>query len=56
MDRTPLGAQHYGDSGAVGVSEDKFLRDPASGDVGAEYYDRCVERTIAHLRQFLSRR
>jgi sugar phosphate isomerase/epimerase len=56
MDRTPLGAQEYGDPGAVGVSEDKFLRDHASGDVSAEQYDRCVERTIAHLRQFLPRR
>ena len=35
---------------------DLFLRDHASGDVGAEYYDRCIERTIAPLRQFLSGR
>jgi D-psicose/D-tagatose/L-ribulose 3-epimerase len=53
MDRTPLGARQYGDAGTVSVSEDKFLRDHASGDVSAEYYDRCVERTIAHLRQYL---
>src|SRR5215212_777686 len=53
MDRTPLGAQQYGDSGTISVSEDKFLRDHASGDVSADYYDRCVERTIAHLRQLL---
>ena len=56
MDRTPLGAQHDGDTGVVGVSDDKFLRDHASGDVSAEYYDRCIERTIAHLRRFLPSR
>jgi D-psicose/D-tagatose/L-ribulose 3-epimerase len=55
MDRSPLGAREYGDPGVVGVSEDKFLRDHASGDVSADYYDRCVERTIAHLRQYLVR-
>lgn len=53
MDRTPLGAAQYGETGAVAVSEDKFLRDHASGDVSAEYYDRCVEQTIAHLRRYL---
>jgi D-psicose/D-tagatose/L-ribulose 3-epimerase len=53
MDRTPLGVQQYGDAGAIQVSDDKFLRDHASGDVSAEYYDRCVERTIAHLRRLL---
>ena len=53
MDRTPLGAQQYGDAGAITVSDDKFLRDHASGDVSAEQYDRCVECTIQHLRRFL---
>jgi D-psicose/D-tagatose/L-ribulose 3-epimerase len=53
MDRTPLGARQYGGTSAVSVSEDKFLRDHASGDVSAEYYDRCVERPIAHLRSCL---
>jgi D-psicose/D-tagatose/L-ribulose 3-epimerase len=53
MDRTPLGAQQYGDAGAIQVSDDKFLRDHASGDVSAEYYDRCVEQTISHLRRYL---
>jgi hypothetical protein len=53
MDRTPLGAQQYGDASVVGVRDDKFLRDHASGDVSAKYYDRCVERTIAHLRRSL---
>jgi hypothetical protein len=52
VDRTPLVAQ-YGDSAVVGVSDDKFLRVHASGDVSAEYYDRCVEQTMAHLRRFL---
>ena len=47
MDRTPLGAQEYGDSAAVGVSEDKFLRDHASGNVSAEQY-RSLRR--AHHR------
>lgn len=53
MDRTPLGTEQYGEADAIQVSDDKFLRDHASGDVSAEYYDRCVERTIAHLRRFL---
>jgi D-psicose/D-tagatose/L-ribulose 3-epimerase len=53
MDRTPLGARQYGDPGAITVSDDKFLRDHASGDVSAEQYDRCVEQTIRHLRRFL---
>jgi D-psicose/D-tagatose/L-ribulose 3-epimerase len=53
MDRTPLGAQQYGDPATIQVSDDKFLRDHASGDISEEYYDRCVERTIAHLRRYL---
>ena len=44
MDRTPLGAQQSGEASVVGVSEDKFLRDHASGDVSAEYYDQISER------------
>jgi hypothetical protein len=31
-----------------------YLRVHASGDIGAEQYDRCVEQTAVYLRRLLA--
>ena len=53
MDRSPLGRLQGGEATEIQVSDDKFLRDHATGTISAEYYDQCVAQTIAHLRRFL---
>lgn len=52
MDRTPLADPAQ--SGAIEVSDDKFLRDHATGVISEDYYDRCVERTGRFLRGLLA--
>lgn len=50
IDRTPLGEQIADEGAEVSAAQEKFLRDHASASISESYYDRCVERTIAHLR------
>jgi len=52
MDRTPLADPDV--SAQIEVSDDKFLRDHATGIVSERYYDRCVERTGRFLRDVLA--
>jgi sugar phosphate isomerase/epimerase len=52
MDRTPLADPEQ--AGQIEVSDDKFLRDHATGAVSESYYDRCVERTGQFLRGLIS--
>jgi sugar phosphate isomerase/epimerase len=52
MDRTPLADPAQ--SGGIGVSDDKFLRDHATGVISESYYDRCVDQTSRFLRGLLA--
>jgi D-psicose/D-tagatose/L-ribulose 3-epimerase len=50
VDNTPYGERFTEEAADAGAAHEKFLRDHATGSISADYYDRCVEKTIQYLK------
>jgi len=53
VDHTPYGERFAEENVQADAAHEKFLRDHATASISEAYYDRCVERTIRYLQQYV---